>query len=200
MIKISNRELIKELSGQTTNFPLYTSQIINLANQNAQGTRPAVVGKLSELIQECPEKTYEGWKKWYLEKHPQTIEHATQKIEAMVNKLREAILLINKDLIKDWVENLVLEKTFIGLKFQEAILKKIATLQGTTYRLAAPQEESHGIDGFLGEVPISIKPITYKTKPSLQEKIPYPILFYEKKKDGIEIDDSQIIKSDANTT
>ena len=30
-------------------FPKYTSQLINWANQNAQGTRPAVVGQMSEL-------------------------------------------------------------------------------------------------------------------------------------------------------
>lgn len=41
-------------------FPRYTTQILNLANQDAQGTRPRVVGQLSELIKECPDKTYEG--------------------------------------------------------------------------------------------------------------------------------------------
>ena len=33
-------------------FPKYTSQLINWANQNAQGTRPAVVGQMSELFPE----------------------------------------------------------------------------------------------------------------------------------------------------
>jgi len=61
MIKISNKELIEELTGEPNDFPLYTTQIINLANQNSQGTRPIIVGQLSDLIQECPEKTYEGW-------------------------------------------------------------------------------------------------------------------------------------------
>lgn len=31
-------------------FPKYTSQLINWANQNAQGTRPRVVGQMSELF------------------------------------------------------------------------------------------------------------------------------------------------------
>lgn len=31
-------------------FPKYTSQLINWANQNAQGTRPVVVGQMSELF------------------------------------------------------------------------------------------------------------------------------------------------------
>ena len=48
-------------------FPKYTTQIINQANQNNQATRPKVVGQMSELIQKCPTKSYDGWKRWYLE-------------------------------------------------------------------------------------------------------------------------------------
>jgi len=142
MIKVKNEELIRELIGEVKNFPKYTTQLINLANQNAQGTRPRVVGQLSELIKECPENTYEGWKKWYLEKHPDAVENATEKINEMMNSLKNAIELIDKQIIKDWVEDLVLEKTFIGLKFQEAIFKKIALIKKVDYRLASPEEES----------------------------------------------------------
>ena len=38
-------------------FPKYTSQLINWANQNAQGTRPRVVGQMSELFPEYPSNT-----------------------------------------------------------------------------------------------------------------------------------------------
>src|SRR3989338_2219830 len=117
MLKIKNAELIKELIGEVKDFPKYTTQIINLANQNSQGTRPRVVGQLSELIKECPEKTYNGWKNWYLIKHPKAIENASEKINEMVNNLKEAIQKINKIMIKKWTEDLVLEKTFIGLRF-----------------------------------------------------------------------------------
>lgn len=90
MIKIKNEELIQELIGKITNFPKYTTQLINLANQNAQGTRPRVVGQLSELIKECPEKTYRGWKKWYLSKYPNAIENAVEKIDEMMDNLKKS--------------------------------------------------------------------------------------------------------------
>ncbi|MEW6040135.1 MAG: MjaI family restriction endonuclease [Elusimicrobiota bacterium] len=192
-IKIKNQELVKELIGEPKNFPKYTTQIINLANQNAQGTRPKVVGQLSELIQECPEKTYEGWKRWYLKKYPKAIENATQKILEMMNKLKEAIKLIDRTMIKNWTEDLVLEKTFIGLRFQEAILKKVAKLNNSKYRLAEPGEESRGIDGYIGSVPVSIKPDTYKTKNALQEEIKSKKIFYKKTKSGLEIDAGEIL-------
>jgi len=35
MIKIKNEELVKELIGEIKDFPKYTTQIMNLANQNA---------------------------------------------------------------------------------------------------------------------------------------------------------------------
>lgn len=59
-IKISNKELIEELVGKKREFPKYATQLINLASRTAQATRPRVVGQMTELIKECPEKTYEG--------------------------------------------------------------------------------------------------------------------------------------------
>lgn len=49
--KIKNEDLAKDIVSKVELFPKYTTQIMNLANQNAQGTRPAVVGQMSELIQ-----------------------------------------------------------------------------------------------------------------------------------------------------
>ena len=198
-IKISNKELVKEIVGEEKKFPKYTTQILNLANQNAQGTRPKVVGQLSELIKECPYNSYEKWKDWYLSKKPDAIDNATKRILKMVDQLREAINLIDEKLVKEWVEDLVLVKTFIGLKFQEAILKKVASITGETYRLAKPEEEAKGIDGFIGDIPVSIKPSTYNYKRALPEKIEVKIIFYEKVKDGIVIDASQVLGEDKQT-
>ncbi len=192
MIKIKNDELIKEISGEAKEFPKYTTQLINLANQNAQGTRPKVVGQLSELIQKCPHKEYNKWKEWYLRQQPKAIDNATNKIFEMVENLKQAINKIDENMVKKWVEDLVIDKTFIGLRFQEAILKRVAKIKNMIYRLSNPQEESKGIDGFIGRTPVSIKPITYKTKNMLKEKIDAKIIFYEKKKDGIDIDINEL--------
>ena len=75
-IQLDFQEKSKKIIGIERKFPLYTTQLINIANQNAQGTRPKVVGQMSELIKKCPNKTYEGWKNWYLEKHPKAINNA----------------------------------------------------------------------------------------------------------------------------
>ena len=111
-IKIKNEELIRDLVGEVKDFPRYTTQIMNLANQNAQGTRPRVVGQLTELIKECPENTYEGWKKWYLAGHPDAIENATGRIHEMMIKLQDAIRGIDKEMIKKWVEDIRVKIVF----------------------------------------------------------------------------------------
>jgi hypothetical protein len=54
--------------------------------------------------------------------------------------------------------------------------------------LAAAEDESKGIDGFIGNIPVSIKPVTYKTKLGLNEVIDVPIIFYDKKKSEIVIE------------
>ncbi|WP_293448839.1 MjaI family restriction endonuclease [Persephonella sp.] len=48
-LKIKIDEIKKLMEIETPEFPKYATQIINLANQNAQATRPRVVGQMSKL-------------------------------------------------------------------------------------------------------------------------------------------------------
>ncbi len=187
-LKLSNEEIRRALGSPSSAFPKYTTQLINLSNQNAQGTRPKVVGQLSELIQKSPGKTLAEWEKWYLKTYPEAITVATSKIVKMISQLKDAMGKIDQKLIEQWVKDLVIVKTFVGLRFQEAILKKVADQRSEKYRLATPEKESKGIDGFIGKVPVSIKPATYKSKRALGEKIETETIYYTKKKDGIEIE------------
>lgn len=55
--------------------------------------------------------------------------------------------------------------------------------------MASVNQEALGIDGIIGSKPVSIKPITYKVQSNrLSETIEVPIVYYEKKKDGIVIE------------
>ena len=189
---IKNDEL-EVLNGcESTNFPKYTSQLINWANQNAQGTRPVVVGQMSELFPEFmnsnDEITIEKWREWYSERNPDAFEKATEKIYAQVQNLRNAISLIDREMVRNWVEDLVINKTFNGLYVQKAILASLASKKSTTYRLATPDEESQGIDGYVGTVAYSVKPDTYKTMGRLSETINVKMICYTKKKTGITIE------------
>jgi hypothetical protein len=180
-LRLKFKETYENLIGEEREFPKYTTQLINIANQNAQGTRPKVVGKMSELIKKCPQKSYKGWKNWYLENHPKAIEKATNKIWKMILKMKEAMKKIDINMVKEWVKDLVIDKTAEGLIIQEIILKKLAELKGTEYKEATPKQESRNIDGFLGDIPIQIKSITYRSKKSsVREEITIPTIYYKK--------------------
>ena len=185
--KIKVEEIRKLLEIDHTEFPKYATQLLNLANQNAQATRPKVVGQMSELIQVFTGRTIGEWEKWYLKQYPDSIDKATKKILEMINNFKNVINQIDESMIREWVRDLVIVKTFIGLRFQEGVLKKIAKKFDTQYRLSTPEEESKGIDGYLWDIPISLKPITYQHKKMLTEKIEADIIYYEKQKDGLKI-------------
>ena len=179
-------------NSENYSFPKYTSQLINWANQNAQGTRPKVVGQMSELFPEFVSKTQhvaiEYWKRFYVMQHPDAFKEATDKIYAQIENLRDAIQLIDRDMVQRWVEDLIINKTFNGMYVKKAILASLADLKDTDYRLATPDEEAKGIDGYVGNVAYSVKPDTYKTMNRLSETIDVKMIYYTKTKTGLKIE------------
>lgn len=194
-IKISNAEVQHLSNASVYKFPKYTTMLINQINQTAQGTRPKVVGQLSDLIQQFDGQTLAEWEEWYNQKMPNAIEAATQKIYGQFMKQKEAWNLIDIELIREWVKDLVYTKTFCGLKVQQAILSAIAQQLGKECRLASREEEARGIDGYIGDQPVQVKSTTYRAEGHLNETIDAPIIYYTKKKSHfvIEYDKSKLL-------
>jgi ribosomal protein S19 len=117
-VKITIDEIKKYLDIESPEFPKYVAPLINLANQYAQGTRPKIVGQLSELIQEFEGKTLSEWENYYLQKKPDAIKNATEKILQKLKELKETLKNIDYDTVEKWVRDLVIVKTFIGFRFQ----------------------------------------------------------------------------------
>jgi len=190
--KLKMQEIKAFNQRNSPSFPKYTTQLMNLANGNAKGTAPLVVGQMSELFPEfvisTEEMTIENWKKWYTKKNPDAVQKATEKILNQIENLRKALEKIDEKLIREWVEDLIISKTFNGLYVQEVILRSVAEKKGMDFRLAEPEEEARGIDGFVGEIAYSIKPDTYKTMGHLPENIECKKIFYTKRKDGLDLD------------
>jgi hypothetical protein len=186
--KISNEEVSELSNAPQYKFPKYVTQVINLVNSNAGGTRPKVVGQMSELVKEFDGKSIEEWIEWYTERYPDAVDNATDKIWTMYETMKEAFNAITREMVENWVKDLVYGKTYCGLKFQTAIISAIAAQLGKNWREANPEEEAQSIDGFIGGKPLQIKSSTYKLEARLSETIDVPIVYYEKKKDGISIE------------
>lgn len=185
---ISNKFIESANNNVRRKFPTYTTQLINLANSNVKGTQPEVVGPLATLyfpkfLEEVPVHTVEDWAKWYADREPEAKERAKAKILPSIERLKEAIQLIDEELVDEWLDDLLIDKTYNGLYVQKAVLLKVSAHFDVPYKVSSAEDESKGIDGYIGETPISIKPVTYKNK-GLAEKIDVPIVFYKKNKDS----------------
>ncbi len=176
--KLTTNDILDLIGQEREELPKYCSQIINLANQNAQGTRPSVVGQMSDLVQEHGQGSLDEWRKWYMEDSGDKIDVATDRIYNMILNLREAIDKIDRSMVESWVRDLVINKTYAGINFQRAIMAHIADSKGVDYRLATPTEESLGIDGYIGDIAVSVKPSTYMSKDFLNEEIDAEMIYY----------------------
>jgi hypothetical protein len=185
---INYDELANILKLKTPKFPKYVSPFINMTNTYSRATRPKGVGQLSELIKDSGAETEKKWRNWYIKKYPDKIKIATKKNYEKMKEIIANISKIKKSQINVWVEDLVITKTFIGLKIEEAILKWLAKNTGRKYKRSNPNQESRGIDGWIGNTSISVKPISFKNNKHLRDEIHADIIvFYNKKKSKIEI-------------
>lgn len=123
-----------------------------------------------------------------MSQHPNAIEDATNRIQIQLDNLVQAIQVIDRDMVERWVRDLVINKTFNGMYFQEAILAEIAHKKGEKYRLGTSHEEAMGIDGYVGNTAYSIKPITYKLMDTLHERIDAVMVYYTKTNTGINVE------------
>ena len=171
-------------------FPKYVTQLLNLVNNNAQGTRPSVVGQMTELLTKSKARTVAEWRSYYDKEKPNGIAAATDKIKRKLVEMQSAMASITDEMVESWVEDLVYTKTFTGLRVQEVILSYLAEQMGDVeYRVATAEEESQGIDGWIKGRPIQVKAITYRTSMARSsEEIKVPIVYYEKKKEGLFIE------------
>lgn len=55
---ITNQEVAALSNASVYPFPKYTTMLINQINQTAQGTRPKVVGQMSELIRSLTDRLW----------------------------------------------------------------------------------------------------------------------------------------------
>lgn len=166
----------------------YIGSVINLANSFSQATRPKHVGQMSTLIQrfreECDSHEIDDWEKFY--DGEDKIDTATDKIWEYLLTIKENLNELTKNDVRAWTKDLIINKTHAGLQIQLDVIKKCAN--GQPYRLANAKEEAKGIDGFIGDEPVSIKPNTYrKTINAGQETIPYRTIYYTNGSKGVKI-------------
>ncbi|MEI7668218.1 MAG: MjaI family restriction endonuclease [Erysipelotrichaceae bacterium] len=147
-------------------FDTHVRPLLNLAGQTSQATRKKHVGQLSEEFKNFKENSkvvdLPGWKSYHKRKFPKAVKDATDLILKYTDTFKDALNSIDRSKIESWVEELLYDKTYSGMMIQEFIIKLIAENNDKVYRKSNPEEEIKGIDGYVGEIPYSVKPESYK--------------------------------------
>ena len=149
------------LNKKDIDYPLYMYGVINHANKTKGATRPCNVGKMHNLIKEYQPKSLSQWKKMYNESHPDSVTIVKGKILDFLSDIGFSRYIIKKKYsfyIDEFINNLLFEQTYSGLKIQEIIIEKISKMMKKSYTWSTGKDDSKGIDGYIGKIPVSIKP------------------------------------------
>lgn len=172
----------------------YHSAFFNTVNKDAHSSRPKTVGKLAteifpEYIESATAPSPEEWKKHYQAKHSQQYNDGLQKFKKQFELEKNAINNVSDEDLTEYYDDLMFNKTFAGLYVQDIILKDIAKDKQATYKKASSDDESKGIDGYIDDIPYSVKSETYKTSAAKNsEKIDATMVYYTENKTTKEIE------------
>jgi len=188
LIRLKPQDLRGKDVGAANEFPDLTSDLISFANHLSKATTRKKLGNPTSVIEEFKGKTFEDWERFYEQRRPGALDTASREIFSAIEKLRKALELVDKELIRHWVEEAVLKRTYAAWRIQETILKHIAKLQGKTFRQADDQESEAGIDGFIDERPFCVRPVSrYFKGPPEEQDAQVDVVYFEKAKRGLKV-------------
>ena len=188
MIRLKPQDLRGKDVGAAYEFPDLTSDLISLANHLSKATACKKLGNPASVIEEFKGKAFEDWERFYEQKRPGALDTASREIYGAIEKLRKSLALVDEELVRHWVEEAVLKRTYAAWRIQETILKHIANRQGKPFRQADDQESEAGIDGFIDTRPFSVRPVSHYFKGPPEEKdTQVELVYFEKIKSGIRV-------------
>ena len=154
----------------------------------SKATSRKKLGNPALVIEEFDGKAFEDWERFYEQKRPGALDTASREIFSAVEKLQKALALVNEELVRHWVEEAVLKRTYAAWRIQETILKHIAKRQGKPFRQPDDQESEAGIDGFIDERPFSVRPVSHYFKgPPEEQDAQVDVVYFEKVKSGLKV-------------
>lgn len=163
----------------------YHSAFLNTVNKDARSSRPEIVGKLAteifpDYIDNATNPTPESWRKHYQDTHSEEYNDGLTKFKEQFKKEKQAINDITDDDLQAYYDDLMFNKTFSGLYAQEEILRDIAADKKAKFRKPTATEEGQGIDGYIDDVPYSVKSETYKDSAAKNNETINAIMVYYK--------------------
>jgi len=167
MIKLTAKFYKANDTRSRREWPRYATQLLNIAGQNAQCFTAKKVGSMKEswleFVATGVPDTLENWEAF---QRPRIGEENLQwAADKLYSKAHDdmGISWITPELCRDYVEEVIFNKTHFGMGGESAAIQAAAEYFKMPYRFSTAEEESQGIDGWIGEYPVQVKPEdTYK--------------------------------------
>jgi len=187
--------------GNARKWPPYVSGFLNFANRTSQITRVKNVGSTSQLFREFRQTHSSGvtsvhdWRAFY-EQHTvndeqtgaEALQAAGAKLYAQVEKIRAELSNITPQDCVEYVDDLVINKSFAGHGIEEAMLRKIAEKTNRTFTPSTLDDERKGVDGYLDAEPVSVKPASYRAGENPHDNLPAKIYYYALTENDVKTD------------
>lgn len=153
-------------------FPKYSKPVLNIAAQNSKATQVKTVGSMKELFTEFlataqdAGHSVEAWEEFYFTRYNgrEKIALATDKLWAMLSKMPLDTTILNKEVANAYIIDLVINKTHYGMSGEYYAVLATAMHFKLNYRFSTAEEESQGIDAWIGNKPVQVKPHDSVTK------------------------------------
>lgn len=161
MLKLTARNYLNVCTPSRRQWPKYSTQLLNIAAQNSQALRSKFVGSMKENWLDMKKSgipgTLDNWIRYYNEKNGENgIIDASKKTYNMVKMMK--IGGIDEDMCLDYIKEVIYNKTHMGMGGEEMAVEVVATHFGLNHRFGTPEEESEGIDAWIGDCPVQVKP------------------------------------------
>lgn len=170
----------------------YVSGFLNFANRMSQATRVKNLGSTSQLFRafrqsEGAVTSLHDWERFYTnqvvnedqQSGLEAISTAGARLYAQVDRIRAELDQITPQECEDYVRDLVIDKSFIGHGIEEAVLRKIAEKTGRIFTPSTLDDERRGIDGYLDDEPVSVKPASYRADENTHDTpLPAKVFYY----------------------
>lgn len=162
MIKISAKSFQAVTQRNRCEFPLYSKPILNIATQNSKATQVKIVGSMKDQWMQFMAtrgRSVIDWETWYMANGGQTkIDRATDKLYEMLSKMPVDHAVFTRDLANLYILDLVINKTHYGMSGEYHAVLAAAAHFNLPHRFSNAEEESQGIDAWIGDHPVQVKP------------------------------------------
>lgn len=167
-IKLTAKHFASVTRRDRCNFPLYSKPILNIATQNSKATQPRYVGSMKEYWIEFMKtggRSVDEWEHWYMSNDGEAkIDAGTEKLYNMLNRMPLDHSVFTREIARNYILDLVINKTHYGMSGEYYSVIAVAKYFDMPHRFSTAEEESQGIDAWIGDCPVQVKPEDSVTK------------------------------------